>query len=450
MSETFEQALASCNDMGPDAFKTFAASIEPEWIEQALTATGTASVRRRKLPAGQVLWLILGMCLYSDRCIRDVCDHLRLVLPTVKKLAASALPKARYNLGSEPLKWLFYRYAETYAVDPARGRFAGLSLFAVDGTCVVVPDTDANFEAFDKPSARGDGNDSGYPQVRVAALMNLDTRMLVDAAIGGYRTSEIKLSRKLWERIEDNSITLLDRGFADHESLCGIINSGARRHVLVRFPKHRKFSPDIGFPDGSLGGHIPRPRSAPKHLPAKLEGRIIHYKHPDGKEGRLFTTITDIEEGPADRLVELYHQRWDIEMAFDELKTHLRYRREALRSKKPEGVYQELWGLFLLYNLVRYEMLGAADAHNVHPNRISFWSSLHVIRHFWMMSAMTSSPGNIPKQLVDFHSTFNALVLPKRRPDRRFPRRVKIKMSHYLRKRNPRPPKQIDERQDGA
>lgn len=450
MLETFEQALASCNDMGPESFSKFAASIDPEWIDQALSATGTASIRRRKLPAEQVLWLILGMCLYSDRCIRDVCDHLRLVLPAVKNLAPSALPKARYKLGAEPMKWLFHRYAEAYAVDPERGRFAGMTLFAVDGTCVRVPDTDENFEAFDKPSARGEDNDSGYPQVRVAALMNLDTRMLVDIALGGYRTAEVTLCRTLWERLADNSITLLDRGFADHASLCGIVQSGKRRHVLVRLPKHRKFSPDTGFPDGSLGGHMPRPKSAPADLPAQLEGRIIHYKHPDGKEGRLFTTITDIEEGPADRLVELYHQRWDIEMAFDELKTHLRYRRESLRSKRPEGVHQELWGLFLLYNLVRFEMLGAADAHNVHPNRISFWSSLHVIRHFWMMSAMTGSPGNIPKQLADFHSTFNALVLPKRRPDRRFPRCVKIKMSHYQRKRNPRPPKAIGEGQDGA
>lgn len=450
MSETFEQALASCNDMGPESFSRFAESIEPAWIEQALAATGTASIRRRKLPAGQVLWLILGMCLFSDRCIRDVCDHLRLVLPNVKKLAASALPKARYKLGEKPLKWLFHRYAEEYAVDPARGRFAGMTLFAVDGTCVRVPDTDENFEVFDKPSARGENNDSAYPQVRIAALMNLDTRMVVDAAMGGYRTSEIILCRELWGRLEDNSITLLDRGFADHKSLCGIVDSGTRRHVLVRLPKHRKFDADTGYPDGSLGGHMPRPKSAPKDLPAQLEGRIIHYQHPDGRKGRLFTTITDIDEGPADRLVELYHQRWDIEMAFDELKTHLRYRRETLRSKKPEGVYQELWGLFLLYNLVRYEMLGAADAHSVHPNRISFWSSLHVIRHFWMMSAMTGSPGNIPKQLVEFHSTFNALVLPKRRSHRRFPRHVKMKMSHYLRKRNPRPPKVIEESQEKA
>ncbi|MFT6144608.1 MAG: hypothetical protein ACJAZO_003885 [Myxococcota bacterium] len=135
---------------------------------------------------------------------------------------------------------------------------------------------------------------------------------------------------------------------------------------------------------------------------------------------------------------------------FHVLAAHTKSCCEALRREKPEGVYQELLALFLLHNLVRYEMLGAADAHNVHPNRISCWSSLYGIRHFWMVSAMTCSPGNIPNQRVEFHSTFNVLVLPKRRPDLRFLMRVKITMSHYQRKRSPRPSNVIDERQHGA
>lgn len=450
MSETFEQALASCNDMGPERFAHFAAGIDPAWVDEALAATGSASIRRRKLPANQVLWLVLGMCLYADRSIRDVCDHLQLTLPSVNSLAPSALPKARYKLGEEPVRWLFRRHADAFAVDPARGRFAGMTLFAVDGTCIRVPDSDANYDAFGKPGARNEGDEGGYPQVHAVALMNLDTRLLTDVAFDRYRTGELALARLLWGRLVDNSITLLDRGFVDYATLCDIVASGRNRHVLVRLPKHKLFTPDIGLPDGSLLGHFERPRTASPDLPATLEGRIIHYKHPDGEECRLFTTLTDENEAPADRLVELYHQRWDLELAFDELKTHLRFRRETLRSQKPEGVRQELWGLFLLYNLVRQEMLGAADAHSVHPNRISFWSSLHVIRHFWMTAAMTSAPGNLPKQLVDFHSTFNSLLLPSRRPDRRFPRHVKIKMSKYPRNRRTRPSKEIDESEESS
>lgn len=445
MSETLGQALASCNDLGPEGFSKFAASIDEEWVEQALAASGAASIRRRKLPADQVLWLVLGMCLYSDRSIRDVCDHLRLVLPSAKSLAPSALPKARYRLGPEPLKWLFHRYAEEYAVQPKRGHFAGMTLFAVDGTCLKVPDSDENYEVFGKPGTRNEGDEGGYPQVRAVALMALDTRMLVDVAFDGYRTSELSLARSLWGKLSDNSITLMDRGFMSYETLCELVASGRRRHVVVRLPKNKTFVADTGLPDGSLVGHFLRPPKGPKDLPEKLEGRVIHYKFPDGDECRLFTTLLDMEEAPADRLVELYHQRWDLELAFDELKTHLGHRREALRSQKPEGVRQELWGLFLLYNLVRYEMLGAADAHDVHPNRVSFWASLHVIRHFWMMSAGTSAPGNLPKQLIEFHSTFNSLLLPRRRPDRRFPRHVKIKMSNYPRNRGKRTAKVIEQ-----
>ncbi len=113
------------------------------------------------------------MRLYSDCCIRGGCDHLHWVLPAVKTVAASTLSKADYTLGAEPLKWLFHRYVEPYAVDPAPGRFAGLMVFAADGTCVVVPDTDGNFEAFDKSSARGEDDDSGYPQVRAVAVVSL-------------------------------------------------------------------------------------------------------------------------------------------------------------------------------------------------------------------------------------------------------------------------------------
>ena len=390
------------------------------------------------------------MCLYSDRSIRDVCDHLKLVLPKSKSLAPSAIPKARYRLGAEPLEWLFRRYTDEYAVQPERGGFAGLSLFAVDGTTLRVPDSDANYEAFGKPGTRNKSDEGGYPQVRSVALMALDTRMLVDVSSGPYRSSELSLTSTLWKSLSDNSITLMDRGFQSYANLCDVVASGQNRHVLVRLQKSRKFVPQRGLLDGSLVGHFVRPGNASKDLPETLEGRVIHYKHPDGEECRLFTTLLDSDDAPADRLVKLYHQRWDLEIAFDELKTHLRFRRESLRSKKPDGVRQELWGIFLLYNLVRFEMLGAADAHQVHPNRISFWSSLHVIRNFWMMSAQTSAPGNLPRQLVDFHSTFNALLLPRRRSERRFPRHVKIKMSNYPRNRGKRRTEPIEEAEESA
>lgn len=453
MAESFSEAVGACIEMGPASVQHFAAALEPEWIETALTSTGAASIRQRKLPAQQVLWLVLGMCLYADRSIRDVCDHLSLVVSKNKSLAPSALPKARYRLGPEPLEFLFRRTADEYAHDPARGGFADLSLFAIDGTHLRVPDSDENFEAFGKPASRNGAGDAGYPQVRLVALLNIDTRMLFAAKFAPFNTGEIPLADQLWDQVPDNSLTLMDRGFISFKSFASLRCSGTNRHLLVRMPKNKVFVAEKELSDGSMLGYFKRPfcrKDEPSDLPERLAIRVIHYQNDGGVPSRLFTTLLDHEKAPADDLIELYHDRWEVEVAFDELKTHLRDRRECLRSRRPEGISQEIWALLLLYNLVRQEMLQAADAHGVPANRISFWTSLHVIRTFWLLSGMTSAPGNLPKQLRDFHSSFNALVLPKRRSERRFPRHVKIKMSNYPRNRGKRGPKPIEQPEESA
>ena len=155
-------------------------------------------------------------------------------------------------------------------------------------------------------------------------------------------------------------------------------------------------------------------------------------------------SLTDHEEYDAQELVELYHERWEIEIAFDELKTHMLQRKECLRSRLPDGVRQELWGAFLLYNLVRYEMLRVAKENDLPPKRISFWSSLLWMRNFWEVEAWRSRPGNVPRYLAQFRSTLNTLILPPRRSQRRYPRHVKIKMSNYRRNRGRRPTKTLD------
>ena len=149
------------------------------------------------------------------------------------------------------------------------------------------------------------------------------------------------------------------------------------------------------------------------------------------------TSLLDPELYPATEIVALYHERWELEVAFDELKTHMLERRESLRSLKPEGVEQELWGILLVYNLVRREMLLVAEQHNLPPKRISFTASLLVIRSIWI-SSWRSPPGKIPKELADYRSTMNVLILPPQRSERRQPRHVKIKMSNYKRNRGTR------------
>ena len=152
---------------------------------------------------------------------------------------------------------------------------------------------------------------------------------------------------------------------------------------------------------------------------------------------RLFTTLLDPQAYPAQELIDLYHERWEIELGYDEIKTHMLERKESLRSKKPDGVKQELWGLLLTYNLVRREMLLAAKAHSLPPKRISFRSSILWIRTIWL-TGWQLSPGTIPRHLGQLRSTLDVLILPPRRSERRYPRHVKIKMSNYKRNRGRR------------
>jgi len=440
--ESFAEALDALLEMGPSGIARFQESLDLQWVDEALEATGKASTRRRKLPAEQAVWLVLGMALFEDRSIEAVVDHLDLVLPGVGSLAPSAVTQARYRLGPEPLEALFHRVADAWADSPGLGGYRGLSLHAVDGTCMRVQDTDENFEFFGKPGGRSGPSDAGYPQLRLAALLNLSTRLLSDVRFGPYSVGEQTLAAELWAKLPPKSLTILDRGFVNYAVFASLLDRGEDRHILVRMRANMKPRFTKKLPDGSWLATLDPSTNARADNPdirSEIRGRVIGYEHPGGKPGQLFTTLTDHEEYSSPELIELYHDRWEIELAFDELKTHMHERRESLRSKKPEGVQQEVWGLLLVYNLVRREMLLAAEEHGLEPKRISFRNALMWIRNCWLIAWQTK-PGNIPKHLGQLRSTLDILILPERRSKRRYPRHVKIKMSKFKRNRGKRTP----------
>lgn len=428
--------LEALQEMGPESITRFAESLDPAWIEEALNSTGKATMRRRKLPAEQAVWLVLGMGLFADRSIRDVVEHLNLVMPGVKSLAPSAIPQARYRLGAEPMKHLFNRVAEAWSTPSDDASEQGLSVLALDGTCLRVQDSDANFEHYGKPGGRGGAGDAGYPQLRLVALFNTRSRMLVDAEFGPYASFEQTLAKGLWSAIPDNSLTIVDKGFTSYALLTELAQQGTNRHLLIRTKKNARFEPIGPLPDGTLLAKIKRPRNLPANsgLPSHLVVRMVEYQYDGGDPQRLMTTLLDPEAHPATSIVELYHERWEAEIAFDELKTHMLERKECLRSLRPQGVEQEVWGLLLVYNLVRREMWLAAQEHGLPANRVSFRSSLLWIRNFWL-TAWHTKPGNLPRHLGEFRSTLDVLFLPERRRERRYPRHVKIKMSNYPRNR---------------
>lgn len=433
------EALSELMEMGPRGLARFEASLDPEWIQEALTATGTASVRRRKFPAEQAIWLVIGMALFEDRPISAVIDHLDLVLPGKGTLSPGAIPKARDRLGSEPLKHLFDKLAATWAAPEDSQRWRGLALLGVDGTHLRVQDSDDNLAHFGKPSNQhGDG---GYPQLRLATLVDLGTRLLVDAEFGPFTVSENELAKPLFAKIPNNSLTIVDRGFYGYYLLATIVGKGADRHVLARVRTDAHFTVLAQLPDGSQHVRLTATRHAlseDSEVARTLEGRVITYQHPGGEPCRLFTDLLDPVLYPADELIDLYHERWEVEIVYDELKTHMLERRECLRSLTPERVEQEVWGLLLTYNLVRREMAQAAAVHGVAPARISFTASLLLIRNVWV-TAWHLAPGTLPRHLADLRTNLKTFILPPRRSHRRYPRHVKIKVSPFPRNRKRKP-----------
>jgi hypothetical protein len=161
--------------------------------------------------------------------------------------------------------------------------------------------------------------------------------------------------------------------------------------------------------------------------------RAIKYRRKGFPEQTLLTSLRDAKRFPAAEIVALYHERWELELGYDEIKTELLDREETIRSQKPDGVEQEVWGVLLAYNLVRLEMESIAKDADVEPTRISFVEALRLMRDEWEWLSVTS-PGAIPKRLQAMRRNVKRYVLPPRRP-RRFPRVVKLKMSNYDRKR---------------
>lgn len=436
-----QQALESVAGFATSGqFDQLRKHIDPEWIEDALRATGTATIRRRRLPAEQVLWIVLGMALFRNESIERVVASLSLALPVAgfDLVAKSAIAQARQRLGSEPLAYLFETTASEWATRSAReSRWAGLSLYAMDGTTFRVPDSAENRDHFGGQLGRDHG-DSGYPMARMVALVALRSHLLAAVRIGTYRTGEITLAAELWGEVPNNSLLIIDRGFLIAAALTDFARQGTGRHWLTRAKTRtnvrtlKKLGRNDELVEIVLSDQT---RRANPGLPETWVARAITYRRKGSAPQMLLTSLLDPERYRAADVVALYHERWEIELAYDEIKTHLLDRQEAIRSRQPGGVLQELWGVALAYNLVRLEMERVADQAGVEPTRISFTNALALVRNTWLWcSAPPLAPGNIPGHLSELDHALKLLLLPRRRP-RAFPRAVKLKMSNYPRKR---------------
>jgi hypothetical protein len=417
----------------PENIDALRAHLDPDWIEEALCYAGTASIRRRRLPAEQVVWLVIGMALYRNEPIENIVERLDLALPDKRGtlLAKSTITQARQRLKDLALEYLFTVTAAEWSARSAdQDRWRGLALYGWDGTTLRVPDSPENRAEFGSHPTR-DG-ESGYPLVRVVAAMALRSHILSDFRFADCHTGETTLARGLWDAIPENSLAIFDRNFLIKGQLIRFETTG-NRHWLTRSKSNTRWAvvEHLGPNDDLVELEVNAPG-----MPSTWQIRAIHYQRKGCPRSTLLTSLTDAAAYPATELIALYHERWELEIAYDEIKTHLLQRHEAIRSRTPDGVRQELWGIALVYNLIRLEMERAAAELGVPPTRISFTAAvMHIVSEISWLRSHRLALGTIPSRLARIRQRVKRLVLPERRTERSYPRAVKLKMSNYPRKR---------------
>jgi len=274
--------------------------------------------------------------------------------------------------------------------------------------------------------------------VRIVTLMALRSHLLLAARMGPYRTGERTHARDLWASVPDDSLVIVDRNFMYAKDLVPLAAQGQNHHWLTRARKNNKWRVVKRLGPGDALAQVLVNRHSRREdpsLPERWTLRAIRYRRRGFREQTLLTSLLDPVQYPRDEVVALYHERWELELGYDEVKTEMLEREESIRSKTPAGVEQELWGLAMAYNLVRLEMERAAEIAGVPPVRMSFTACLRAMK-FQLLLFAAISPGKMAKVLDRFHHELAATcVLPPRRSERLYPRAVKLKMSNYPRKR---------------
>jgi hypothetical protein len=359
----------------------------PELVDEVIAGVGRTQQRHRSLPARVMAYFAIGMALHSEGSYEDVLalltDGLAWVSgeEPVKLPSKSAIFQARARLGSEPIEALFSRVAAPLAGPGVAGAWlAGRRLVAIDGTCLDVADTAENAEFFGRPGVNK-GEQAAFPQARVVALAECGSHAMFDAVVGSYTTAENTLARDLIDRLEPGMLVLADRGFCGFPLWSRAFATGA--DLLWRAMPNMKPRHVETLADGSWLAELRPSGNAGRHA-TPLAIRVIDYQVDDGRPHdetyRLFTTILDPDDATATDLAVAYAQRWEIEGAFDELKTHQRGPRTVLRSKSPDLVLQEIWGHLCCHFAIRTLMWEAADHAGVDADRVSFVAALRIAR----------------------------------------------------------------------
>ena len=364
----------------------------PGVVDEVIAECGRGERRSRALPARVVAYFAIGMALYSEGSYEDIFSQLTDGLSwssgwqeTFRPPSKSAIFQARARLGAEPLEALFQRVAVPIGTADTPGTWlAGRRLVAIDGTCLDVADTAVNDEHFGRP-ATSKGEQAAFPQARLVAVAECGTHAMFAASIGTYAESEATLAGPLMEALEPGMLLTADRGFFSYRLWRRAVATGADLLWRVRTDRAAPKPVHVeDLPDGSWLADLRQTHSAAARRAEPMRVRVIDYAIDDGREHpesyRLFTTVLDPDEVPAADLAAAYTQRWEVETAFDELKTHQRGSRTVLRSKSPDLVLQEIWGHLCCHYAIRSLMADTAAHAGRDPDRVSFVATLRIIR----------------------------------------------------------------------
>ena len=353
-------------------------------VRQVLAQSGRSSERERDLPAHVMVYYVIALALYMGSSMREVLrcllDGLRAIWgPAAVKVAGkSAITQARKRLGEEPLRQLYERLVRPIATPATRGAwYRDWRLVSLDGSPLDVADSKANEAGFGRPgSGRGPG---AFPQLRLVSLLENGTHVLFGAGLGRYTEGERTLARAVLGALRPGMLCLADRQFFSHALWRQAIATGA--DLLWRVKGDLRLPCEQALPEGSYLTTLYPTATERRRRHNGVRVRVIEYRLSGSDERyRLISTLLDPQTAPAEELAALYHERWEIEGALDEFKTHLRGARMVLRSQTPALVRQEVWGLLLAHFAVRGLMHEAALQANEDPDRLSFLHTVRVIR----------------------------------------------------------------------
>jgi Insertion element 4 transposase N-terminal/Transposase DDE domain len=398
-----------------------------EMVDAALTATRTVQSRVRDLPSRVVVYLLLAGCLFPELGYPGVWRKLTAGLAGIPAAAptAGALAQARRRIGAAPLRWLFDLLRGPAAAPADRGVWwRGLLVCAIDGTTLTVPDSPANLTRFAKQACNHGG--TGYPQVRLVALVACGTRTLIDAVFGPIANGETTYAAALLTSLRAGMIVLADRGFTAGPLAAQITAAGAEFLIRVKTGRCAPKLPVLRrCPDGS---YLSRFGGVPVRV---IDAQITITTTAGTRTGcyRLATSLCDPGQYPAGCLARLYHQRWEIETAYLEIKSTILGGR-VLRARTPDGLSQEIYALLITYQLLRTAMADATSTRpGTDPDRASFTIAWHAAR-----DQLTAAANVIAGTVIDLAGVIGQHVLAHLLPARRLrasPRIVKRAISKY-------------------